>query len=352
MFKSSKRVDADGNKLDFPSGESFTRYQGELSGYYGATDDLQFGVGARFRRNVATQMINNEQVDATGQGLHSTFASVMYAFKPVGQMQYTLEGIFRFTPFSNEDYNASDTTGMILGDDGNEMSGGLVVSYAFQNNNFLSVRGGYRSPGSSLSSELYWQAEGAMVWKYVALVAGVNGVTSLNNDEYSDNPAQKPVLNTANTNLYNSVNREWVTPYAGLNIALGDAWRIELRGSQVVSGRSTDFGTAFGINLARRVETKEVQYITKTFKSYDLEAAVTKVSPKKEYVVIDKGLDSDIEKGMAFDLFEFDYVGGNTLVARGIVIQVKSATAVVKITQRFNAKKEIKEGLVGRAKLK
>lgn len=352
MFKSSKRIDADGTKLDFPDGESFTRYQGEVSGYYGATDDLQFGIGARFRQNKAIQMINGQEVETVGQGLQSTFASIMYAFRPVGQMQYTLEGMFRFTPYANDEFNATDTEKMILGDDGNEMSGGMSVTYSFQNNNFLTARGGYRKPGSGLSGEIYWQAEGAMAWKYVALIAGANGVTSLSGDAHGDEPGSKPPLNTANTNLYNSINREWIAPYAGLNIALGDSWRVELRGSQVLSGRSTDLGTTFGINLVRRVETKEVNYITKNFKTYDLEASVTKVSPKKEFVVIDKGLDSDVEKGMAFDLFEFDYVGGNTLVARGIVVQVKASSAIVKLTQRFNAKKEIKQGLVGRARLK
>ena len=55
---------------------------------------------------------------------------------------------------------------------------------------------------------------------------------------------------------------------------------------------------------------------------------------------------------MRVDFFEFDYIGGNVLVATGVIIKTKSDSAIVKITQRFNTKKELKEGLIGRATLK
>jgi hypothetical protein len=119
-----------------------------------------------------------------------------------------------------------------------------------------------------------------------------------------------------------------------------------------VSGQSTDLGTAFGINLIHRLEKSQLKIVDNKFKTYDTEASVTKVSPKQEYVVIDKGLADDFYKGMRIDFFEFDYVGGNVLVATGIVIQTKSDTCIVKITQKFNLEKQIKEGLVGRGSLK
>jgi hypothetical protein len=179
----------------------------------------------------------------------------------------------------------------------------------------------------------------------------VDGVSSLGNDAYEDAPLERPVWN-AQTNLYNSENREWITPYAGINFSIGETWRLEFRGSQVVSGRSTDLGTTFGVNLIKRVDKSPVILTDSKFKSYDIEANITKLSPKKGYVVIDKGVGDDVTKGMRFDFYEFDYVGGNVLVATGIVIQAKSETSVVKISHKYNAKKEIKEGLVGRATLK
>lgn len=352
-FTTSKFVDKDGKKQELADGQSFNRFQSEVAGYYGATSDLQFGLGFRFRQNKAQNEVNGEELEATSSGLQSTFASIMYAFDQVDQMQYTLEGLFRYTPYNNEEFNpaSDDPEAIILGDHGNELSAGLGVTYLGKSNNFFTVKGGYRRPGVDLSDEIYWLAEAAMAWRYVALVAGVDGVTSLKSDPYEDTPEERPNYNTG-TQLYGSENREWITPYLGLNFALGNTWRLELKGSQVVSGNSTDLGTTFGINLIRRVDKSATRLVDSKFKTYDLEASVTKVSPKKEYVVIDKGLADDFNKGMKIDFFEFDYVGGNILVASGVIVQVKAETSIVKLTQRYNMKKEIKEGLIGRTSLK
>lgn len=352
-FATSKTVDDDGKKQALPEGYSFNRLQSEVSGYYGATNDLQFGLGFRFRQNKAVSEVNGESETATSSGLQSTFANVKFAFKQVEQIQYTLEGTFRYIPYSNEEYDAGtdDSNALILGDTGNEISGGFGMSFIGKSQNYLSARAGYRRAGSDLSDEIYWQLEGAMAWRYLALVAGVDGVNSLKGDPYEDSPAERPVLN-AQTKLYNSSNREWLAPYAGLNIAMGNSWRIELRGSQVVSGHSTDLGSTFGINLIRRVDKSDTILVDNRFKTYDIEMTITKISPKKEYVVVDKGIADDINKGMRVDFFEFDYVGGNVLVASGVVLQLKADTAIVKITQRYNTKKELKEGLIGRGTLK
>ncbi len=355
-FLTSKTVDENGTVQPLASGTSFQRVQSELSGYYGATSDLQFGIGARFRQNkdVHIDSTTHSNVSGSSTGLQSTFFNFKYAFEPVDQMQYSLEGTFRYTPYTNEELTStSDPSVLILGDTGNEISGGLGMTYSSKSHNFLTLRGGYRRPGSDLAHEIYWQAEGAMAWKYIALVAGVDGVSSLKDDPYDGKPGgDRPNLNTGSSRLYNSINREWVTPYAGVNIALGKTWRVELRGSQVVSGHSTDLGTAFGINLIHRVEKSQLKIVDNKFKTYDTEATVTKVSPKQEYVVIDKGLADDFYKGMRIDFFEFDYVGGNILVATGVVVQTKSDSCIVKISQKFNLEKEIKEGLIGRGSLK
>lgn len=352
-FSTTKTADDKSGNDPLPDGASFNQTQVEFGGLYGATDQLQIGLGARLRLNQSTfTNALGEEVNAASEGLQSTFVSGHYAFRPVGQFQYTLEGIFRYTPYTNEIFKVGNEEELILGDDGNEYSFGLGVTYSFRNNNFLTLRGGYRRPGSEISDEIYWQAEGAMVWKYLALIAGVDGVSSLNRDPYEDDPENRPIFNTGVSSLYNGMNREWITPYVGVNLALGDLWRVELRGSQVIRGTSTDIGSAFGIQLVRRVDQKNKGKLDSRFKSYDLEATISKVSAKKGYVVIDKGLADEVQKGMAFDFYEFDYVGGNVLVARGTVIQVKGETAVVKITGRFHRKKQIKEGLIGRSSLK
>jgi hypothetical protein len=352
-FTTAKSIDRDGNKVPLAEGQTFNRIQSEVAGYYGATNDLQFGLGFRFRQNRATLDVGGEDRVSESSGLQSTFGSIMFAFAQVDQLQYTLEGMFRYTPYNNEEYldGTDDPKALILGDHGNELSGGIGVTYLAKNNNFLTVRTGFRKPGTDLSDEIYWQVEGALAWSRVALVAGVDGVNSIKNDPYEDTPTDRPIYNRG-TELYGSSNREWLSPYAGLNIPIGKTWRIELRGSQVISGNSTDLGTAFGINLIRRVDKNATRLVDSKFKTYDLECTVIKISPKKEYVSIDKGLADDFNKGMKIDFFEFDYVGGNVLVASGVIIQTKADTAIVKITQRYNMKKELKEGLIGRTTLK
>lgn len=353
-FTTSKFVDEDGDRQELADGQSFNRIQTEVAGYYGANNDLQFGLGFRYRQNRATYDFLDEEEVATSNGLQSTFFNIMFAFDQVDQMQYTLEGTFRYTPYSNEEYDLvtnNDLHDLILGDTGNEISAGLGMTYNGKNNNYFTVRGGYRMPGTDLSDEIYWQAEAASAWRYVALIAGVNGVSSLNSDPYENNPEDRPVYNSQ-TGLYGSINREWIEPYAGINFALGTTWRIELKGSRVIRGASTDLGSTVGFNLIRRVDKNADRIVDIKFKTYDLESSVTKVSPRKEYLVIDKGLADDFNKGMKIDFFEFDYIGGNILVASGIIVQIKSDSSIVKITQHYNMKKEIKAGLIGRSSLK
>lgn len=353
-WSSTKKIDKDGKQTSFQDGEKFTRTQGEVNGYYGLTDQLQVSGGIRYRQNASTALnLSNEEETQTSTGLQSTYVNLMYAFKPVDRLHYALEGTFRYVPYTNKEIQGTNTESLILGDEGNEYSAGLGVTYASLTNNFLTLRGGYRNPGSDMSQELYWQVEGALTWKYVALIAGVDGVSSLKNDPYENDPQNKPNFNRGTSELYNSTNREWIAPYAGINFALGNNWRVEFRGSQVVSGNSTDLGTSFGINLVRRVEKSQTAYRTDAkFKEYQIEASISKVSPKKGYVVIDKGLADEVQKGMQFDFFEYDYIGGNILLARGSVIQLKASSAIVKITHTYNTKKELKEGVVARAALR
>lgn len=350
-WKSSKRVDKDGKKFPFEDGESFSRVQSEVTGLFGLTENLQIGGGVRFRQN-ASKYLNpsTTEIDSeTSTGVQSTFVTAMFGFKPVGQLYYAIDGTFRYTPYTNEESTNTNPGSLILGDDGNEYSVGAGVTYSSKANNFLSVRGGYRKPGQDIASELYYQVEAALAWKYVALVAGIDGVSSMNNDPYEDDQANRPQYETGSSGLYHGINREWLAPYAGINFALGQTWRVEFRGSQVVSGKSTDLGTNLGVSLIRRVDDKKLaEKADSSFKDYDFEASVTKISPKKGFVVIDKGISEDVQKGMKIDFYEFDYVGGNILLARGIVIQSKADTSIVKITHLYNTKRELKEGVVAR----
>jgi hypothetical protein len=354
-FSSKKLTDKSGSTVDWNpnfSNYSFSRYQADFYGHYGATNDLQFGLGARLRSNQATLFDSlNGEYTASSMGLQSTFVSAQYAFKMVGQLQYTLETIFRYTPYSNQEVEVGDPLeDLILGDDGNELSAGLGVTYFSKKNNFYTFKGAYKKAGRDISDEVLLNAEAALAWSNVALIAGIEGIVSVQNDPYNLSET-RPVFN-AGSNMYKTRNREWAMPYVGLNFALGNKWRLELRGGQVVYSKSYNSGTSYGLQLVRRVESESVRFTDTRFKTYDIEGSIVKISEQKGYVVVDRGLTEGIQKGMKFDFFEFDYVGGNILIASGVVVEVKTETCIVKITQKYQANKDIKEGLVGRSLLK
>lgn len=354
-FQTERTVDEKANSSKLESGEKFTRTQGFAGFRYGLAKSFQFGVGGVYRSHNSTDIRNINGTDQTfnssSSGLQSITTDLSLGLGSEGQLAYSLEAFFRYVPYSYSDIQ--DTTNfnyendLVLGDVGSAFGAGAAATYSTLNKNYFSLRSGWRRPGTYLSPEIYWQGEAALVWSGFALLAGVDGVSSLKNGDES-----RPVYNTGSSQLYHGLNREWVKPYLGINLSLGAGWRAELRASQTLSGRSTDLGQAFGFQLVRRVEKDTTLSKDSRFKAYDLEANVSKISPKQGYVVIDKGLADDVSKGMKFDFYDFDYVGGNDLVASGIVVKVQADTAIVKITRLFNAKKPLNTGLVGRAKLR
>ena len=350
-FKTAHRVDENSEKVELSDGEGFDRIQGIFSGSYGLTDQLQVGVGALLRSQKSSYATTLNREDSTAQGLESTWIKLMYAFKPVDRLQYALEGVYRYKPYSNKELAVGETTDdLVLGDDGTSYSVGAGVTYQSVSKNYLTVRGGYNKPGQEISDEIYYQVEGALAWDRFALIAGVDGTYSLQRDPYKDDEANRIRFNTGSTFMYHQMNSERATAYIGANLAFANNWRAEVRASQTVAGKSTDVGTGFGFNLVRRVDKSDpIKKIDGSFKSYDIEGSIIQVSPKNGYVKIDKGMADEVEKGMVFDFFDFDYMGGNELIARGTVVRVQSDNSIIKITSRFKKNKPIKDGTLGRA---
>ena len=188
-WSSLSAFDQDGKETKFTDGHHFSYFEGEFLGRYGATDELQFTIGGSYRQNradITDPNVAGQTTRLTSNGVQSTFFNIMYGFKPLGRMNYTLEGYATYMPYANTELKLNDPTTkhFVLGDDGNEYGAGLVVTYAHPSQNFFTVKGQYRRPGSSQSAEVFYTAEGALAWRYFALVAGVEGVSSLNNDPY------------------------------------------------------------------------------------------------------------------------------------------------------------------------
>lgn len=354
-FKTERTVDEKANSSKLESGEKFNRTQGFAGVRYGLAKSFQIGIGGLYRSHSSTDIRNingtDETFNASSSGLQSITTDLRLGLESTGAMTYSLEAFFRYVPNSYSDIkdtaNFNYENDLVLGDVGPGFGAGVATTYQTLNNNFFSLRGGWRRPGTYLSPELYWQAEAGLAWSGFALLAGVDGVSSLKNGQ-----TDRPVYNTGSSRLYHGENREWLQPYLGLNLSLGSNWRAELKAAQTLSGRSTDLGQTFGIQLVRRVEKDTTLSRDQRFKAYDVEASVSKVSPKQGYVVIDKGLSDDINTGLRIDLFDFDYVGGNDLVASGVVVKVQSDSAIVKVTKIYNKKIPMKTGLVARAKLR
>lgn len=352
FWNSSQRLDQNGESAPYAAGEGFSYLEGMINGSYGVTKELQLGARATFRQNQALieEPANSGNIETlTVSGIQSIGADFKYMLEPVGNLYYAFEGFYYHNTFSNKEKIAGDNvSNFLLSDDGGSYGVGGIVSYIHPNQNFLSVNVGYRRPGKELSPEIYWKAEGALAWKHFALIAGIEGVNSLDQDPYKTDPDNRPVFNTGGSSLYASLNRQFMAPYVGANIAFSKNWRVEGKFYSYIAQRSYDSGTMFTFALVKRVETDTRAKVEGSFKEYDIEASVAKVSPKKQFVILNKGLSQNVQMGQRFDLYYFDYVGGNVLLARGVIIQVNSDQSVLQLTTRFSNKHEIKEGTVAR----
>jgi len=84
-----------------------------------------------------------------------------------------------------------------------------------------------------------------------------------------------------------------------------------------------------------------------SFKEYHIDGSVLKVSARGNFIKIDQGLSTDVEKGAKFDIYQTDYFGGNLLVASGVVFEVGSDWSVIKLTKKYKDI-EIKPGFAAR----
>ena len=347
-FTQTAIFDIEGNEVEQLEGNAFSQSDFHLFGRYGYGPRLQLFAGLSFRQNSSTNGITGQELSASG--VESFRGGVHYSFDPVGRWRYAAEFSYAKTAYTNEFYQSTQvlpTDEIVLGDDGQIVDAILHVSFLRTRTNSYSFSGGVRMPQEHLAMELPWRFEAAWIFDQWALLGGVSGISSFGDDEFTENPGAKPRLPTGVTALYNSVNREKMEPFIGLNRAFSN-WRLGVQYSQVISGISTDKGQQIGLNLSWSSSgTTAADKRLNTFKEYDNEASVTKVSPRGTFVRIDKGLTSDVDKGMRFDIFKTDYEGGNIMYATGTVYEVGSDWAIVRLTQTYRSER-IQEGFTAR----
>ncbi len=336
-FTQSAVFDYDGNEVEQSEGSSFSESNLNLLGRYSYGKSLHFFAGISFRQNSSTNGSTNEEL--TSSGVERVLGGAHYSFDPIGHWYYALEFSFAKTAYSNQFYPVGQAlpSELVLGDDGQIVEGLLHMTYSKTRTSFYSLSVGLRMPQDHLAMEIPWKFEATWIFDRWAIIGGVKGITSMGDDEFTDSPTSKPRLPTGVTGLYNSINREMMEPFIGATRAF-DSWKLGIGYSQVISGISTDKGQTLLASLSWSSEgVTTAQKRLNTFKEYDTEATVNKVSPRGTFVKIDKGLTSDIEKGMRFDIFKTDFEGGNKLYASGIVYETGSEWSIIKITQTYQS---------------
>ncbi len=354
-FNTTAVVDDDGKAIALTADNTYQRADFDLALKYALTNylELQVGMKGRFVQSKVTQDFGSgeETINFNNNGPVASKVGFKYSFKEVERMKYALEGYYSSPLHSNKIYVAGTEPDFIsLGDDTRAYGVGLDVYFKTKSNNILETRVMYRSPGQDLSHEIYTQLQLGLVWSYVSIYAGSEAIFSRNNSAYTDDPSSRPLTFQGNSGSFNSVNRQWTSPYLGMNFALGQKWKMQLQYAQTINGRSTDLSQRVLVGFSRRSELPDDEYAKKNqkFKQYRVEGTVTKLSSSRKVAIVDKGLVDGLRKGMKVDFYFFDFVGGNTLIAKGVVIQSKASRALVKITRKFS-RKRVESGTVIRA---
>ncbi len=344
-FKSSGNYDTEGVLSSLPAGYAYSIMNSDFKLRYGWTKRIEAAVSARLRSVSSTDDVNT--INKTGAESAAVF--LKYSFPEVNNLKSALGVRYRQTLYTNTKYDPpqnAPTAEVVLGDDGSEYAVELFTTYTSSKLQFIG-NFSYQKPVNHLSTEILYKLESQYKFTDITLLGGLEGNFSLKDDTYTENPSQKPTVSKGSTNLVNSINREYMAPFIGMNYSFSK-WAIGGLIQKVISGKSTDAGTLLAFNISTGTEgvTPEAIKID-TFKEYSIESSVLKVSARGNFLRIDQGLSSDIEKGMRFDIYQTDYFGGNVLVATGIAVEVGADWSVVKLTKKYK-EIEIKPGFAAR----
>jgi hypothetical protein len=345
VFMTSSYVDFYGNKISVPSDASYVFSDTDFKLSYGMSAKFELNVGAKFRYVKAQSGVNNP----SNSGPESAGLGFKYRFDPIDNKLYAIGLHFRQTLYSTTKYTTVASIPqdeVILGDDGSEY-GVDFYNTIYSGKNRYDLMLGYNVPPNYLSQEILYKAEINHYFSKLSFQLGLDGIYSLKKDPYSSAPTTKPQMSTGPTYLYNSVNREKMEIYTGLNYDF-KKFSIGMKGGAVVTGYSTDKGYFGIVNLSWFSEGISPDILkVESFKEYSIEGAVLKVSARGNFVKIDQGLSTDVEKGMAFDIYQTDYFGGNILVGSGYVQDIGADWSVIKMVKKYN-EIEIKPGFAAR----
>lgn len=352
VFQTMSVVDETGEQFSLQEGTSYQRADLDFTVGFGFTEDFEAYLGLRSRLVQAVDKFSGEDSNYNQLALDSAVVGFKYGFKEDNGVKFTLEGYYRNALFEIEEYGGGPSPSTItMGDDTRELALGINAYSRSRSNNFLTAKFFYRDPSQKLGSEIFSQVDYNLAWDYFSFGVGVENNYSLENDNYSGDPENKPQTYNGPSEYFNSVNRSWTAPYFQMNLSFGGPWRFESRYTQVTTGNSTDKGPRLMLALVRRGgKNKALESFKKTdsaFKQYKTEGLVTKVAKTRKACLIDKGIVHGVEKGQRVDLYYFDYIDGDKLIASGIVVKTQASKSLVKIIKKYD-KKRVEAGTVAR----
>lgn len=344
-FQTTALYDVDGVETEMAEGNKYSLLEADFSLTYAVSKNFEASGFGRFRSVSST----NNSVSASNSGPESLAVELKYGFDPVGNIRYAVGAHYRQTLYSNATYDATvqlPTEEIILGDSGSEYGVDLFATY-LSNSWKMDFKLGYSSPANDLSDEINYKLEGMYRFGAFGILAGLEGISSLKKDQFGETPTLKPLQPKGASNLFHSINREKVAPYLGANYAF-DKVIVALKGQTVIGGTSTDKGNSLLLSLGWSTEGVTPESVKENaFKEYHVDGSVLKISARGNFLRIDQGLSTDVEKGMKFDIYQTDYFGGNVLVASGIVYEVGADWSIIKLVKRYKDI-EIKPGFAAR----
>jgi hypothetical protein len=351
-FQSTSLLNIDGSPSSFENEESYQ--SANMSAYlsYGLTKQMEVFASANGRYNRSTVYQNSSAQSFTKIGLESSSAGFRLASKREHFIQYILEGEYKKRFFTNANYDPLDPVEeIVLGDDGDGYRLSVGLSYMTDSDNYFDFMANYRKEARNLSNEVLFDTKFVFAWKKFALLFGMEYLFSLNQDAYTNDPANKPNISSGSTNLYNSINRSYTHPYLGMNFGMGKTWHMQTRVGSTIAGQSTDAGIRGIISLVKWMSVnKEFAGKNNFFKQYEIEGVVSKISKSNNVAIIDKGIKDGLGKGKRVDFYFFDFVGGEELIAEGIVIKSSYEKSMVKVIKKYS-KRRIKDGTTIRSGL-
>jgi hypothetical protein len=334
IFNTSAYLDYEGADVEMAEGSSYSLMDFDFGLSYGLSNNVEVTGLARIRRVSSTT--NDTSIE--NSGIESLGVLGKYAFKPIGKTLYALGVYYRQTLYTNkkyENFTSPPSDELVLGDDGSEYGVNLYLTHLSSKELKWDGLFGYRSPGNDLSSELIYKLEGLYFLNKFGVFAGIEGIFSMKKDQFTDTPLLKPSQANGATRQFNSINREKVAPYLGVNYDFGK-FAVGAKVQTIIGGQSIDKGTLFAFNIDWSTSgvTKESVKVA-AFKEYLVDGSVLKLSARGNFLKIDQGLSTDVEKGMKFDIYQTDYFGGNVLVASGVVYNIGADWSIIKVTKKF-----------------